>query len=148
MKVDSVVRKETVYVSIVVLILSALMEAVFLILHLWDLTVLFGNLLGGGIGILNFFLLGLSVQKAVTEDEKRAKEIMRTSHAVRYALIILLVVLAIAIPAAFNIFSTLISLLFSTVAVFLKTLTAKKNEPAAAPADAAPAAEPEGGEEA
>ncbi len=109
---------------------------------------LFGNLLGGGIGILNFFLLGLSVQKAVTEDEKRAKEIMRTSHAVRYALIILLVVLAIAIPAAFNIFSTLISLLFSTVAVFLKTFTAKKNEPAAAPADAAPAAEPEGGEEA
>ena len=125
MKVDPAVRKETIYVCVVTLILSMLMESVFLIIRQWQLSVLFGNLLGAGIGIANFFFLGLSVQKAVKSDEKKAKEILRSSHAIRYALIILLVIIAVAIPSVFNLLSTLISLLFATLAVYSRALTTK-----------------------
>ena len=55
MKIDPTVKKETIYVCVVTLILSMLMESVFLILRQWHLTVLFGNLVGAGTGILNFF---------------------------------------------------------------------------------------------
>ena len=84
MKIDPTVKKETIYVCVVTLILSMMMESVFLIIRHWQLTVLFGNLVGAGVGILNFFLLGLSVQKAVKSEEKRAKDILRASHALRY----------------------------------------------------------------
>ena len=97
MKIDPTVKKETIYVCVVTLILSMLMESVFLIIRHWQLTVLFGNLVGAGVGILNFFLLGLSVQKAVKSEEKRAKDILRASHALRYALMAILVVTAVLI---------------------------------------------------
>lgn len=77
-KVDGTVRKETIYIAAAVLILSMLMQAVFLIIKRWDYTVLLGNLLGGGVAVLNFFLMGLTVQKATSEDEKRAKTVMHT----------------------------------------------------------------------
>ena len=63
----------TSYIALATLIMSALMEAVFLIIGRWDLPVLFGNLLGAGVGILNFFLMGLGLQKALDKDEKDAK---------------------------------------------------------------------------
>ena len=67
-KVDGTVRKETIYIAAAVLILSMLMQAVFLIIKQWDYTVLLGNLLGGGVAVLNFFLMGLTVQKATSAD--------------------------------------------------------------------------------
>lgn len=142
MKIDPTVRKETVYVSVVTLILSMLMESVFLIIRQWQLSVLFGNLAGAGIGILNFFLLGLSVQKAVKADEKRAKEILKASHALRFALMAVLVIIAVVIPSVFNIWATLISLLFASTAVFTRALVNKSKKggeksagQAASPAD-------------
>jgi len=82
-KVDGTVRKETIYIAAAVLILSMLMQAVFLIIKRWDYTVLLGNLLGGGVAVLNFFLMGLTVQKATGEEEKRARTLMHTSQIVR-----------------------------------------------------------------
>lgn len=149
MKIDPTVKKETIYVCVVTLILSMLMESVFLILRMWQLTVLFGNLAGAGIGILNFFLLGLSVQKAVKNEETRAKEILRASHALRYALMVVLVLIAILIPSVFDMWATLISLLFATVAVYTRAIFNKDKRkgttPAAASADNADNGE--GGEE-
>ncbi len=133
MKIDPTVKKETIYVCVVTLILSMLMESVFLILRQWHLTVLFGNLVGAGTGILNFFLLGLSVQKAVKNEETRAK--LRASHALRYALMVILVLIAILIPSVFNMWATLISLLFATIAVYTRAIfnKDKKTGTASAP---------------
>ncbi len=47
MKIDAIVRRETIYIAVWVGILSLLMEAVFLIIGKWDYTVLLGNLLSG-----------------------------------------------------------------------------------------------------
>ena len=131
MKIDPTVKKETIYVCVVTLILSMLMESVFLILRQWHLTVLFGNLVGAGTGILNFFLLGLSVQKAVKNEETRAKEILRASHALRYALMVILV------PSVFNMWATLISLLFATIAVYTRAIFNKDKKTGTASAPAA-----------
>ena len=122
MKIDPTVKKETTYVLIFTLILSMLLESVFLIIRQWQLNVLFGNLLGAAIGIVNFFLLGLSVQKAVKSDEKRAREILRASQTVRFALMVLLVVISVLIPTVFNMWATLISLFFATIAVYMRPL--------------------------
>ena len=54
-KIDATVLKETKYILFWALILSALMQAVFLIIRQWDYTVLLGNLLSGGSAVLNFF---------------------------------------------------------------------------------------------
>ena len=127
-KVDSTVKKETLYISAWVLVLSAVLEAVFLIIGLWDLNVLFGNLLGifGAIG--NFFLMGLSVQKAVgTDDEKQASSIIRASQAMR--LFMLFVVLAIGVMF-FNPISVIIPLFIPRIAVSFRPLFDKKTETA------------------
>lgn len=147
MKVDPTVKKETLYICLVTLIMSMLMQSVFLIIGKWDLGVLFGNLLGAGTGILNFFLMGLGVQKAVSSDEKKAREIMRGSHALRFALMIVLLAVALIFSNVFNLIATLASLLFATIAVYLRMIfnKDKKTSPAEA---AAPAAEEAGeGEE-
>lgn len=122
MKIDPTVKKETLFVSMVTLILSMLMQSVFLIIGKWDISVLLGNVLGAGIGIANFFLLGLGVQKAVSSDEKKAKEVIRGSHALRFAFIIVLLAIAIIFSNVFNIITTLASLLFATIAVYLRTV--------------------------
>ena len=56
------------------------MQAVFLIIRMWDYTVILGNLLGAAVNVLNFFLMALTVQKAVEKEEKEAKQTMKLSH--------------------------------------------------------------------
>ena len=85
----------------------------------------------------NFFLLGLSVQKAVKNEETRAKEILRASHALRYALMVILVLIAILIPSVFNMWATLISLLFATIAVYTRAIFNKDKKTGTASAPAA-----------
>ena len=135
MKIDPVVKKETLFVSLVTLILSMLMQSVFLIIGKWDISVLLGNLLGAGIGILNFFLMGLGVQKAVSSDETKAKAVMRGSHALRFAVMIVLLAVALIFSNVFNIIATLASLLFATVAVYMRAIFSKDKKPKAEGSD-------------
>lgn len=126
LKVDSTVKKETLYITAWVLVLSAVLEAVFLIIGLWDLNVLFGNLLGIFGAIANFFLMGLAVQKAVgTDDEKQASSIIRASQAMR--LFMLFIVLAIGVMF-FNPISVIIPLFIPRIAVGFRPLFDKKSE--------------------
>ena len=146
MRIDPTVKKETLYISVVTLIMSMLMQSVYLIIGRWGISVLFGNLLGAGIGILNFFLLGLSVQKAVSADEKKAKEIMRGSHALRFAGIIVLIAVSLIFPKVFDIVATIISLLFASTAVFFRQIFTKKNQKAKVEAVESAEAEERGAE--
>jgi hypothetical protein len=124
-KVDQTVRRETLYITAVVLILSVLMQAVFLIIRQWDYTVLLGNLLGGGVAVLNFFLMGLTVQKATSEDEKRAKTVMHTSQVARTFAMFGVAVLG-ALLDCFNIAAVLIPLFFPSISVLLRPLFSKR----------------------
>jgi len=118
-KLDPTVRRETLYIGAMVLILSALMEAVFLILQKWDITVLFGNLLGGGVATLNFFLMGLTVQSAVGREEKEIVTRVRLSQSLRLVMLFLCAVLAFFLPC-FHLIATLIPFVFPRIAASLR----------------------------
>ena len=124
-KPEKAVIDTTRYIAVVTLILSVLMHAVFLIAGRWDLTVLWGSLLGAAVAVLNFFLRGLTIQKAVTKEEKEAKDTIRLSYTLRTALMVVTGVLGATVPFL-HILATLIPLLFPRVAVFFFPLTQKK----------------------
>ena len=87
-QVDKTVLKETKYIAAFVLIFSALTQAVFLIIGKWDYTVLLGNLLSGIAAILNFFLMGITVQAAVGKEDKQARNTMKMSQSLRTLMLV------------------------------------------------------------
>ncbi|MBQ8343619.1 MAG: hypothetical protein IJY41_00310 [Clostridia bacterium] len=121
-KVDKTVIKETRYIGAWILIFSALMQSVFLIIGKWDYTVLLGNLLSAGAGTLNFFLLGLTVTKALeSDDEKYRKTLMRMSQALRLFFVFLVALLgALPMIPCFNIWATLIPIFFPRIAIMIR----------------------------
>ena len=125
-KIDRTVIKETVYITAWVLIFSVLTQAVFLVLGRWSYTVLLGNLLGGGAAALNFFLMGLSVQKALEkEEEKDAKQVLRLSRTLRMLFLFVVAVIGVTVPC-FHYVAALIPLLFPRIAIAFRPLFDKK----------------------
>lgn len=129
-KIDKAVIKETKYIAAFVLIFSVLMQAVFLILHAyqittWDYKVILGNVWGAGIAIGNFFVMGLYVQKAVSQEAQDAKKTLKLSQSVRFAAIVVLAAVGLLIPI-FNRITVVIPLLFPSVAIFMRPLFKKK----------------------
>ena len=125
MKIDQTVKHETSYIAVAALILSALMEVVFLVIGQWSYKVLLGNILGAGIAVLNFFLMGLTVQDAVTLDEKQAREKMKLSMTLRSMLLMLTAVLGIVVPFL-NAPATIIPLFFVRIAVAFRPIFIKE----------------------
>ncbi len=120
-RIDKVVWQETLFVGAWTLILSLVMQAIFLIIS-WDYTVLLGNLLGAFAGIFNFFLLGLTIQRATKSgDVKYAKNLMKLSRAGRMILLLAAGVLG-AVLSCFNIWAVLISLFFPRIAFLVRPL--------------------------
>ena len=124
-KIDAVVRKETLYIAAWVAIFSAAMEAVFLILGKWDSSVLFGNLVGFAAAVLNFFLMGLTVQNALGKSEKEAADLMRLSQTARMMMLFLTAVIICLVPA-FHLVAGLVPLLFPRIAIMLRPLFNKQ----------------------
>lgn len=124
-KVDKTVIKETLYISVWVLILSAVTQAVFLIIGKWSLSVLFGNLLSGVTGILNFFLMGLTVQAAVIKDEKKAALSMKVSQILRMLLIFAVAAVGVLLDC-FNTVTVILPLFFPRIAISFRPLFNKK----------------------
>ena len=125
--VDPTIRKETDFIALCVLILSALMESVYLIIGRWDLSVLFGNLLGGVCGVLNFFLMGLGLQKALGKDPKEAKTTVAFSHSMRFIMLAVVVVIA-AVFDQVGLIPTALSLVFPSIGVFMRSFMIRKND--------------------
>ena len=78
-RLDPTVRKETAYIAAWVLLLSLLMEAVFLLLGKWDLNVLAGNAIGGIAAVANFLLLGITVTRAASGPKEKIAFRVRSS---------------------------------------------------------------------
>ena len=126
-KVDKVVIKETKYIALWVVIFSLVMEAVFLIINKWDYTVLLGNLLSGTVGVLNFFLMGIGVQKAIMQEEKEAKQTMKVSNLMRMFLIFVTVVVGVTV-SVFNNWAVIIPIFFPRIAILLRPLFDKRKD--------------------
>ena len=104
--VQPAVRKETKKVAVSTLVGVIVMWIVFAVLHMalpekvpLDYAVFLGGICGGIIAVLNFFLMGLTVQKvAASTDEDAARSRMRASYSQRMMLQMLWVIVAIVAP--------------------------------------------------
>ena len=122
--VQPAVKKETKKVAIGTFICVALMWAVFGIGHAvmpqkipFDYTVILAGLIGGIVAVLNFFLMGMTVQKVVSmENDKQAAMKMKTSYSQRMMFQLLWGVLAIAAPC-FQFVAGLLPLLFPNIVI-------------------------------
>ena len=120
-KLDATVKRETLYVAFMTLILSVLMQAIFLIVGEWDYTVLLGNLFGGGVAVLNFLLMGLTVQTSLELEEKEARGRVKLSMTLRMLMLVICAALGVLLPC-FSVLATLIPLFFVRIAVALRPL--------------------------
>lgn len=124
---DKAVIGNTLYVAAFTLIFTILMHAVFLMAGFWTLHVLWGSLLGGAAAIGNFFAMGMTVQKAVTKEEKEARDLIRLSHTVRTMGLVIVGVIGACVPF-FHLLAVLIPLFFPRIAIMLYPLIHRKEE--------------------
>ena len=124
-KIDPVVVKETKYILSWVLILSALLQSIFLIIGDWDYTVLLGNLLSGVVAVLNFLLMGITIQNAVVKDESDAKNTIKASNLYRNMLLLIVMIIGVMLPY-FNTWTIIIPLFFTRFAIIFRPLFDKK----------------------
>ena len=104
--VQPAVKKETKRIIKITIVGLILMWILFAVLHFTmpdkvplDYTVFLGGIGGGAVAVLNFFLMGLAVQKAATaSDEGTARMKLKASYSQRFLMQILLVILAIVAP--------------------------------------------------
>ena len=104
--VQPAVKKETKRVVMITGAGLILMWILFAILHFtmpdkvpFDYTVILGGIGGGAIAVLNFFLMGLAVQKAASAtDEGTARMKLKASYSQRFMMMILWVIVAIVAP--------------------------------------------------
>ena len=126
-KLDPVVRKETGYIAVWVAALSLILEAVFLILKRWDLSVLLGNLAGGALAVVNYLLLGVTVSHAVSRGETAQKIALRvrSSRTLRMLGMAGVCALCIAVLKT-NVYTTLIPLLFPRIGLAFRPVMDRK----------------------
>ena len=116
-KIDETVLRETLFISAGVVILSVLMEAVFLVIGKWNLPVLFGNVVGGAASIINFFLMGLTVQSAVGKDEKMIQAKVKTSFILREVFLVIVTLIVVLFRDHFNLIAYVLPLFFPRIAI-------------------------------
>lgn len=124
-KIDPTVQRETTFIAGVVLIASAIMEVVFLLLGAWDWTVLWGNLLGAAAAVLNFFLMGLTIQRALGKGEEDARKQMKASQSLRLLMLLLVAVLGATVDC-FHLVAVLVPMLFPRIGVSIRALQNKE----------------------
>ena len=117
-KIDPTVKRMTGYIAACVLVLSALMQAVYLVIHAWNLTVLWGNLLGAAIAVLNFFLMGLTIQRSLTLSQEDAKKFIRVSQSLRMLMILVLCAIGAALPV-FDLLAVVLPQFFPRIGTML-----------------------------
>lgn len=127
--IEPAVKKETAYIAGWSLLLSVVMELVFWAVGAMDYTVPLGNLLGVTASLLNFFLMGLTIQKAVGLEEKAASARMKLSQMLRMLMVLVLAVLGLALPC-FNTVAVLVPFFFPRIAISFRPLFDRKNDQA------------------
>ena len=152
MKVQQAVKRSTAIVAVGVLLMSAVMVAVFALMGKYDWTVLLGALWGSLFAVLNFFLMGLGVQAAadlaaagteelpdedqpddepgvkerpLTEAEKKVRKRVQLSYSARMIMLVLAALIALAAPC-FQTVAAVLPILFPQVVIRFQSLFEKK----------------------
>lgn len=127
------VKKETKRIAAASCVGTVLMWAVFGVLHIamptkvpFDYTVFLGGAVGAFVAVLNFFMMGLTVQKvAASTDEEAARMRMKASYSQRMFIQMVWVVISIVAPC-FQFAAGIIPLLFPGTFLKILGITQKK----------------------
>lgn len=133
MKFDPSVRREIGYVTLGTALLTAVEIGVFFLLGYYTSKVLFGAILSAVGGILNFFLLAVTVTRVLSyppEEEAAAKGLLKLSRISR--MLFLLAVLAVGV-ILFSPWSTLITIFFPRVIIGVRGIAVRREAAANAP---------------
>ena len=134
MKITRAVKEATTIVALGVLLLSLLMQGVYLLVVLlspaltWHYSFVLGNLLMGTAVILNFFLMALSINGAVEGDPELAQKRVRFNHTLRSLMMVAFLVLAFLLPNVFNIVATAVPVTFPQIAVIVYNVFHRKGQ--------------------
>ncbi len=107
--------------------LTVIENMVFLVLKKWDMTVLLGSLFGCLVACLCFLLIGISVQKAMEKEPKRAQLYMQKTSMGRTLIMAASVFVAIKV-SFINWVAVVVPLFFTRISISLIHLTKKKGE--------------------
>lgn len=115
--------KETKRIGVGTVIMLVVMLAVYAVLDKFTVGVLLGGLLGSAYAIFNFFMLGMTLQKAASmTDQQMAHMKVRSSYSTRMIGMLILAVVAFALPFVEGI-PCLIALLFPRATIFVLQVT-------------------------
>jgi len=115
--------KETKRIAVGTVIMLVVMLAVYAVLGKFTVGVLLGGLLGSVYAIFNFFMLGMTLQKAASmTDQQMAHMKVRSSYSTRMIGMLILAVVAFALPFVEGI-PCLIALLFPRATIFVLQVT-------------------------
>lgn len=115
--------KETKRIAVGTVIMLVVMLAVYAVLGKFTVGVLLGGLLGSAYAIFNFFMLGMTLQKAASmTDQQMAHMKVRSSYSTRMIGMLILAVVAFALPVVEGI-PCLIALLFPRATIFALQVT-------------------------
>lgn len=115
--------KETKRIAVGTVIMLIVMLAVYAVLGKFTVGVLLGGLLGSAYAIFNFFMLGMTLQKAASmTDQQMAHMKVRSSYSTRMIGMLILAVVAFALPFVEGI-PCLIALLFPRATIFVLQVT-------------------------
>ena len=111
-------------------LLSLVMEGVFLVIRRWDLSVLFGNLGGAAVAIGNFFLLALTATRIMESSlqknkPEQAAAKMKATATFRLVGCALVCVILIAVFKT-NLYATVIPLLFPRIGIAFRPMIDRK----------------------
>ena len=94
---NKTISLETGRLCLGLLIVDILICGVFLLLKKFNYTVVLGVLLGSAGAVLNFFLLGVTMQKAANQDDGQ-KKLVQASYSLRMMLMALTVIVGALLP--------------------------------------------------
>ena len=115
--------KETKRIGVGTVIMLVVMLAVYAFLGKFTFGVLLGGLLGSAYAIFNFFMLGMTLQKAASmTDQQMAHMKVRSSYSTRMIGMLILAVVAFTLPFVEGI-PCLIALLFPRATIFVLQVT-------------------------
>jgi len=100
-----VVKRETINMAVGILVCSTITQIVFMICGKYSLAVFIGSIYGGAVALLNFFLMGLTVQSVTKiEDQNDAKKKMQFSYSLRQLGLMLLIGAGMYMAVTYGIF--------------------------------------------
>ncbi len=139
MTIQPAVKQETLKIAAGTALLACVMVLVFILVGHFDLSVLWGALLGVLCAVGNFFLMALSVQQAaermngakvaplpedeseeeppLSEEAKRARQRMQLSYTGRMLLLAGIAIVAVLVPGI-NALAAILCLLFPRMVIF------------------------------